>query len=216
MRALAAHMQSVQEEERITIAREMHDELGQALTAAKIDLTLMTENISDKVIEPSALVGEIESIKGILDTTIKKMRSLVTALRPEILDSLGLLAALEWQIEAFRKRTRIDCVADFSIDRIDVEPRSSTAIYRIFQETLTNIARHADARKVTLQVRECDDHLLVKVSDDGIGFSEEETKSAGTFGLLGMRERALVFGGHVEITSAKGEGTTVSIKVPTA
>lgn len=148
--------------------------------------------------------------------TINKVRILITELRPEVLDTLGLIPALEWQIEEFHKRTNLAYEFSTAVEELHLVKEHAIAVFRIFQESLTNVARHAQARKVRTKIEKYDGALWVEITDDGKGITAEDLNAHGKFGLLGMRERALVFGGEVTITGAPGRGTTVKIKVPIA
>jgi PAS domain S-box-containing protein len=216
LRALSAHLQSSREQERLAIARDLHDELGQALTSLKMDVSILegkAQTANGKFDGPTVL-GDIATMRERIAETIKHVRGLITELRPEVLDTLGLVPALEWQLEEFYKRTGMPFDFDSTVADLNVPSAHAVAVFRIFQESLTNIARHANASRVSAKIEKRDAALWVEISDDGRGISPEEFNAPGKFGLLGMRERALVFGGEVEITGAPGRGTTVKIKVP--
>lgn len=216
LRALAAHLQSVREEERTAIARELHDELGQVLTALKIDLAVLGREINQDPddINVAGLLAEINSMRELIDATINKVRTTITELRPEVLDSLGLLAALEWQSEEFEIRTGIKMKFRSAVKEIDFNKTSSTAVFRIFQEALTNIARHAQATRCKIRITQDGENLLIEISDNGIGIPKNKIESSKTFGLLGMKERALILGGVIKIVGAPGKGTTVQAWIP--
>lgn len=215
LRALTGHLHDVMERERISIAQDIHDELGGVLTALKIDLTLLERGLEKNAADDLSL-NEIRAMKQTIDATVRKMREFVRRLRPEVLDDLGLVAALEWQMQEFH--LRLGVVYEFKSEAaaLAVEESCAIAVFRIFQEALTNIARHANASKVMVHIRQNQGHAHITISDNGIGMPAEKLASPDTFGLLGMRERALMFGGEVEIASAPGHGTTVIIKVPLA
>jgi PAS domain S-box-containing protein len=216
LRALSAHLQSSREQERLAIARDLHDELGQALTSLKMDMSMLERKAqsANGQFDCAAVLGDIAIMQERIAETIKHVRGLITELRPEVLDTLGLLPALEWQLEEFYKRTGMPFDFDSTVADLNVPSAHAVAVFRIFQESLTNIARHANAGRVSAKIEKRDAALWVEISDDGRGISPEEFNAPGKFGLLGMRERALVFGGEVEITGAPGRGTTVKIKVP--
>jgi len=218
LRALTGHLHEVMEGERVSISQDIHDELGGVLTALKIDLTLLERGLektsAPKEDDPS--LKEIRVMKKTIDATIGRMREFVRRLRPEVLDDLGLVAALEWQMQEFHKRIGVEYEFKSAATALEVEENCAIAVFRIFQEALTNVARHANAGKVVVQISQNQDHALIKIIDNGIGIPAEKLAAPGTFGLLGMRERALMFGGEVEIAGAPGEGTTVIIKVPLA
>jgi PAS domain S-box-containing protein len=209
LRALSAHLQSVREEERTRIAREIHDELGQALTALKLDLaTLARKAGGDAVVQ-----DKVQSMVGLVNETIQTVRRIATELRPAILDDLGLLAALEWQTHEFQKRTGISCELKIGAD-IDVKPRASTELFRVFQETLTNIARHAGASTVTIFFSRQERHLVLEVHDNGVGIQENQISDIRSLGITGMRERVRLLGGTLQLTGIPGQGTTVLIQIP--
>ena len=215
LRALAAHLQSVREEERTRIAREIHDELGQILTGLKIDLSwLDAELAAGDLTTPRLPREKVKSMSNLIDTTIQVVRKIATELRPGILDDLGLAAALEWQAQEFQTRTGIRCEFTSTLEEIDLDAGRSTAVFRIFQETLTNVARHAHATGVRISVKEQGSQLLLEVRDDGRGITDHELANPRSLGLLGMRERALLFGGEVKIGGVLGNGTTVTVSVP--
>ena len=210
LRALAARLQSVREDERTKVAREIHDELGQALTAIKIELSsLIFEWPAEQ--KPSK---RAESITRLVEQTIQSVRKISTELRPGILDALGLVAAVEWAAEEFQTRTGIRCRPDLPKDSLDISQERGTAIFRIFQETLTNIARHADATQVDIRLAKENGSLSLEVHDNGVGVTEEQLSASESLGILGMRERALYLGGEVQISGAPNQGTRVSVRIP--
>lgn len=217
LRALSAHLQSVREEERVNIAREVHDELGQVLTALKMDLSLLNYKLmeSSAVIPRRMLFDEIKSMSNLVDTTIQSVRKIVTELRPEVLDHLGLKASIEWQAQEFQTRTGIICNMDSNLESIEVEDRDcATAVFRILQETLTNVARHSNATRVEITLKEEEELLILQVKDNGRGITENEISNAKSFGLLGIKERVLLLGGQVEIQGGSEKGTSVTVEVP--
>ena len=211
LRALAAHLQSVREEERKRLAREIHDQLGQALTAMKLDLSSLVRDFPDAQYR---LLKKASPILQFIDETIESVRRISTELRPGMLDDLGLAATVEWAAEEFAIRTGTKCLLDLSPDQISVDPETATAVFRIFQETLTNVARHAKASEVKVRLAEDDGDLTLEVRDNGMGISENELGSADSLGILGMRERALLLGGTLAIRGEAGKGTTVSLRIP--
>lgn len=214
LRALAAHLQSIREEEGRRIAREVHDNLGQALTALNIDLFELESQISELGNETrrDLLLNRIRSMSNLIDTTVQAVREIATELRPRILDDLGLVPAIEWQAQDFQERTGIQC--EFSSENINSDQERSTAIFRIFQETLTNVARHAKATRVNVRLKEDTDKIILEVEDNGRGITEKEIYKPQSLGLLVMRERALLFGGEFYITGRQGKGTTVTVCIP--
>jgi signal transduction histidine kinase len=212
LRALAAHLQSVREEERIHIAREIHDELGQALTGLKFDINTLAKGMAGCV--PEAVAALPESVNQQIDRIINSVRRIASGLRPEVLDEIGLSAAIEWQSREFQRRTGIRCTVDIARGFVDPDKERSTALFRIFQELLTNVARHANGTRVAVQLAEQDDVIRLKVEDNGRGIQEQEFESPRSLGFLGLRERALAFGGSIEVRGQEGKGTAVAVAVP--
>ena len=211
LRALAARLQSVREEERASIAREIHDELGQACTAIKMDLALIGRKISKR---QTQLRDKIESSMGLVDDMIITLRRIASDLRPRTLDDLGLAAALEWQSQEFEKRTGIYCHLVLPQEPPNLDSERSTAIFRIFQESLTNVARHAQATSVEASLEMDEDQLVFRVHDNGKGFDPEEAKAKKSLGLVGMQERAHLLQGKVTIEGIPGCGTTMILRIP--
>jgi signal transduction histidine kinase len=216
LRALAAHLQSVREEERKRIAREIHDELGQSLTGFKMDLAWIRNRLQDESgpVARGPLLGKIGAMVTLLDGMAGLMRKLCTELRPGILDDLGLSAAIEWQAREFQKRTGIRCESEIELGDLKVDPKRSIATFRILQEILTNAARHARASRVKVLVKHSGTSLLLEVTDNGRGIRENEKAGTRSLGLLGLRERAIILGGEVAIEGRPGHGTTVRVEVP--
>ena len=218
LRTLAARLQSVREEERTRIAREIHDELGQALTGLKMDLSWMEKRVAptSDVVLHGLLSPKMQAMTQLIDATIHTVRRIATELRPGVLDNLGLLAALEWQAQDFQNRADIPCHLKTTLEEIDIAQEGATAVFRIFQEILTNVVRHAHATRVDVCIAKDDGNLIIEVRDDGRGISESETTVETSIGLLGMRERALLLGGEVTIEGAPQGGTTVTVRMPVA
>ncbi len=211
LRNLAAHLNSVREEERKRIAREIHDELAQTLTALKMGLVWLDKKL------PAAkkqLTEKIQSMSNIIDMTIYTVRRISSELRPGLLDDLCLQAAIEWQAKEFGERTGITCEVTFYSDTNNIDQERSTAIFRIFQETLTNVVRHAEATEVNASLQETSDMLIMKVIDNGIGITEEEILNSNSFGIIGMQERTLLLGGDIKIKGVREKGTTVTASIP--
>ena len=212
LRALAAHLQSVREEDRIHFAREIHDELGQALTGLKFDLNSLAKNFEK---DPAAVRTEKQLGLGIaIDRIINSVRRIASGLRPEVLDEIGLAAAFDWQAREFQRRTGIRCNVNIAPRFIDPDQERSTALFRIFQELLTNAARHANATRVNVSLGESEAALALVVEDNGRGIKENEIESPRSLGFLGLRERVLEFGGTIDIRGDEGKGTKVSVSVP--
>ena len=211
LRALAARLQSVREEERASIAREIHDELGQACTAIKMDLALIGRKITKK---QTQLRAKIESSMQVVDDMIVTLRRIASDLRPRTLDDLGLAAALEWQSQEFEKRSGIHCHLVLPLEPLNLDPERSTAIFRIFQESLTNVTRHAQATSVEARLEIAGGQLIFRVQDNGKGFDPEEAKAKKSLGLVGMQERAHLLNGEVSIEGIPGAGTTMILRIP--
>ncbi len=215
LRELGLRNQSAREEERISVAREIHDELGQALTLFRIELTWLENRMSKVLSERGAepVVRKIGQMKRMLDGTLQTVRRITTNLRPPVLDELGLRAAIEWQAEGFSRRVGIRCEVDAQSIECSCKD-TSTALFRIFQEILTNVARHAQASRVRVKLHcELGCFVLI-VSDNGRGFATESGAKPNSFGLLGMGERAEALGGRLEISSGLAQGTTVTVRLP--
>ena len=209
LRELAARRDTAREEERKRIAREVHDELGQMLSAQRLDIATLKFQFAG---ENSKLGERCQRLLDITDQTIQVVRNVATALRPAVID-MGILSALGWQAEEFRRRTGIDCELHLE-EGIDPDEPQSVAIFRIVQESLTNIIRYAEAQQVSITLESCgDNHYHLAIRDDGKGFDAEEMWNK-SFGLIGIRERALMLGGEAQIISAPGRGTAIAVKIP--
>ena len=212
IRRLASHLQDVREEERSAIAREIHDELGQQLTGLKMDLSWISKRVpTEKDAQAKQKIG---AAFHLLDDTIKTVRKLATNLHPSILDDLGLLAAIEWQSQEFEKRTGIRTSFDSSVGELDFPSSMTIGLFRICQESLTNVARYASAKQVRISFYPDQDHLVLKIADDGKGFDLEKVRIKKTLGLLGMRERAMMMGAKLDICSQEGRGTSLLVRIP--
>ncbi|HTB93117.1 MAG TPA: PAS domain S-box protein [Candidatus Sulfotelmatobacter sp.] len=213
LRALAARLQSVREEERTYIAREIHDELGQACTAIKMDLALISRKLTKR---QTKLQAKVESSIHLVDSTIVTLRKIASELRPRTLDDLGLPAALEAQAQEFEGRTGIHCSVILPPEPLTLDAERSTAIFRIFQESLTNVARHAHATRVEARLHHEGDHIVFEVFDNGTGFDPELAKERKSLGLIGMQERAHLLNGEFKAEGVPGKGTTIRLTVPLA
>ncbi|HEX5783814.1 MAG TPA: PAS domain-containing protein [Burkholderiaceae bacterium] len=209
LRRLSAHLNHVREEERKRIAREIHDELGQMLTALKLDLG--TLRLQFGAINP-VLDQRSQRLVTVVEDTIQVVRSIATALRPSSLD-MGLVPAVEWLVAEFRKRSDVECVLHIQNMATPLEDEQSTALFRMLQEALTNVTRHAQAHRVDIVLDSDEDHLLLRVTDDGVGFDPDGRKTH-SFGLVGIHERALILGGSAKISSRPGTGTSVEVSIP--
>ena len=214
--ALAVRLESVQEEERTRIALEVHDVLGQALTGLKLDLAWVQKRIAESL-EPAqrtAVLSRLVSALGLLDSTIQSVRDIATTLRPGVLDELGLEAAVEWQGREFEHRTGIACNTTIRPRNMALSPEQSTALFRILQEILTNVARHAQATNVHIRLEQSGERVSLQVRDDGKGITGVEQSGPRAFGILGMRLRAQQQGGTFDIQGTAGTGTTVTVNIP--
>jgi PAS domain S-box-containing protein len=212
LRLLASHLQDIREEERTAMAREIHDELGQQLTGLKMDVSWLLKR-PDPGDEPSR--AKLRGILSLLDATVGTVRRLAAELRPAILDDLGLPDALEWHSKQFSERFGIQCVVDISGQQAALPPGLATGLFRIFQEALTNVARHAKATAVSAELDMAGDRIDLTITDNGKGFDVRGTIGGQkTLGLLGMKERALMMGGRCEWSSHPGKGTTIRVSVP--
>jgi PAS domain S-box-containing protein len=216
LRALATRLHTIREEERMRISREVHDELGQSLTSMKMDLSWVMKRLVNPPAEDShPLMRErLEQAMQQIDRTIKSVREIATTLRPSVLDELGLAAAIDWQTGDFEKRTGIRCDWSMPAFPIPVGPEEATAVFRIFQEMLTNVARHAQATAVRVQLLITKEGLTLEVRDNGCGISESALAGMDSLGLLGMRERAAQCGGSVTIRRNPEGGTVAKVRIP--
>ena len=211
LRALTSYLQYVREEERTRIAREVHDELGQALTGLKLDMSWLAARLGRNA---KPVQAKVKTMVDHIDETIQTVRRIATELRPGILDSLGLVAALEWQANEFQSRTGIPCNVVAAVDDSQLQQQFATVFFRIYQETLTNIIRHAKATRVDVRLAEESGALVLTVQDNGRGISEEEIANTRSIGLVGMRERAMLIGGEITLQGTPGKGTTMTLRVP--
>src|SRR5215469_4840907 len=212
LRALSVYLQHVREEERTRIAREVHDELGQALTSCKLDLSLLANKLPKNL---APLKDKTKALSAHIDATIQTVRRIATELRPGILDHLGLIAALEWQANEFQTRTGIKCDVRTDLHEPILTADLATAFFRIFQETLTNIIRHAGATHVMVHLKEAAGRIILEVKDNGRGILPEEISNTRSMGLLGMKERAALLGGSFRIgPTPGGKGTLATVSIP--
>jgi PAS domain S-box-containing protein len=211
LQALAANLESAREEERTRIARELHDQLGQALTAMKFDLAWLTNRLAQK---DATLAQKAKTVTAQVDTMITIVRRIATELRPDMLEDLGLAASIEWQARDFEKRTGIVCAVSVPAEDLSLDRNQSVALFRIFQEALTNVARHASAQHIEVKLAATLEAVTLQVHDDGQGIPAREISSLHSLGLLGMQERAKQLGGAFDIQSAPGEGTIVTVSIP--
>ena len=211
IRALAARQERVREDERTRLAREIHDALGQMCTALKMDIAWIAKRLPK---EQRKLADKTEAALELVGDLIKSLRRLSTELRPSTLDTLGLVASIEWQAQQFEAHTGIRCQLNLPDKDLELDKERATAIFRIFQETLTNVARHAVATTVQATLAVSDSQITLVTHDNGSGFDVSSAERKGSFGLLGMKERAHLLGGELKVTTSPGKGTTVTVRVP--
>lgn len=212
LRHLSAHMEKVREEERLHIAREMHDELGQLLTGFKMEVYLLKRKLSGH--EAPIVTEKIHALENAAGEAIQFVRRLSSELRLGPLEDLGLIAALEWYCSEFTKRYDIPVAFNSSVANLQIPALIKTGLFRIYQESLTNVARHANATRVEVSIDVIDDKISLTIRDNGRGFNSSSPEKRKTLGLLGMNERAMMIGGSLKIRSAKGKGTVVEITAP--
>jgi signal transduction histidine kinase len=207
---LAAHLQSIREEERLAIAREIRDELGQMLTVLKLNLSRTArQSMESDSLFSEKLGEEIKMINAI----IQSVKRICTELRPSILDNLGLGPAIEWQSEEFQKKSGIECSVALGPEDINVSPEMAIALFRIFQESLTNVMKHAEATKVKAMLTRRDNSIVLEITDDGIGITQEQLAKPSSFGILGMRERVYPWKGSVSIVNRANKGTRITVSI---
>lgn len=209
----ADHLHTMLEGERTEIAREIHDELGQILSALKMDLFWLSRKLPDG---SKDMVEKIDSMTDLIDATIKTVEHILVTLRPAMLDDLGLTSAIEWLAEEFQNRTGVVCegILEPTPENLITDERISTALFRICQEALTNITRHAQATRAEVLLRTLDNQVELKVSDNGIGITKQDVKKSDSFGILGIRERVILLGGKMNIVGRKGKGTVLRVRIP--
>ena len=216
LRSLAAHLSSIREDERKNIAREIHDELGQILTSIKLNLGLLNRQIKTNSgnLSYKLISAELVSISELIDKSIKNIRKLISQLRPEYLDNLGLIPAVENYLENFKNISGIDCILNNSIENEKFNSSISIILFRIIQESITNVARHSKASKVTVNFTYQEGKLILTIEDNGVGFVADKNLKIKSFGLIGMQERASALGGSINIKSKLNKGTTICFECP--
>jgi len=216
LKQLTAHLESLREEERTKMAREIHDELGQALTGLKFDLNWVHKNLSlNKDVLPQ-LEEKIQTMSQIVDSTIVWARRMISELRPSVLDDLGLVDAIEWLVKDYQERTGLLCTFIPPQGEVFLDQERSTALFRICQEGLTNVVRHAKATSATISLRKIGSDLILEIQDNGKGIQEKDVSSTKTFGILGMKERAILLGGEISFRGIPRKGTIVTVRLPMA
>lgn len=213
-RELSAHFQTVREEQNAELSREIHDDLGQALTALRMNITYIEETLEEEVINKEDLQRAARDMERITSNTVKKVRKISTELRPSVIDTEGIIEALEWQVEEFRKN--FDIAVEITSRGKDVELGKSKSlhVFRIVQESLTNCIRHSGASRIDISTRRAGEYLVIIVKDDGQGFDIQALEKDSGFGLIGMQERAKQCGGRLTVESSPGKGTELQLKVP--
>lgn len=211
LQELNQYLESVREKERTGIAREIHDELGQDLTALKMDAFWLKKRIPA---DSPELTSKLESMVSLIDNTLQIVKRITSALRPGILDDLGLSSAIEWQAQEFQKRTGITCQVKIDFDDQGLDEACSTALFRIFQESLTNITRHADAGLVKVSLKRWDHRVELIIADNGKGITDRQIQNSKSFGLIGMKERTRALKGELKIKGVKDKGTTITVRIP--
>jgi PAS domain S-box-containing protein len=211
LRNLAARLEAIREEERTRIAREIHDEFGQALTALKMDLAWLGKKVPPRGVP---VREKLHGMEAVIDDTMDALHRILAELRPGVLDDLGLPAAIRWLAEEFKRRHEIACTVQMSGGEPRLESGQATAVFRILQEALTNVARHAQARRVEIRLHVLPTAFELVVTDDGRGITAQDVTASGTLGILGMRERAITWHGRVTVRGEPGAGTTVRVFMP--
>lgn len=211
IRQLTEHLQNIREEERTSIAREIHDELGQQLTVLKMDVAWIERKLTNN---DAAIKEKLGDLINVLNQTVKTVRRISSELRPSLLDDLGLVAAVEWHLKEFEKRLAIKTKFDGPDKELSLDDATKTALFRIMQESLTNVARHSQAKTVKVNLFQQNGDIVLRIEDDGIGFDHEKVANKRTLGILGMRERTAMIGGKYKISSSEGRGTVVLVSVP--
>jgi len=208
MRSFSSRLQSIREEERTHLAREVHDELGQTLTGAKMYLVTLRDSVrSSKRGNTPALFKTIDSVIKLMDDSINLVKNLASELRPDLLHELGLEEAIRWEAKQFKQRTGIPCIVSSEDQMMALGKERSLAVFRVFQEALTNVARHAKAKTVDVRLRKDDGRIVLEVKDDGRGIREQELADVRSLGLLGMKERAVFLGGTLDVSAIHENGT---------
>ncbi len=211
LQVLSEHLQEVREEERTSMAREIHDELGQQLTVMKMDVAWLQDNLRK---DESSVFKRFEEFKSMLDLTVNTVRRIAYELRPSILDDMGLGPAIEWQLVEFEKRSGVKCIYNGEKEKLPLNDNARTGLFRIVQESLTNVGRYAKAEQVKVSLRQEEHKIILTIMDDGVGFEPDKLAFRKTLGILGMKERCTMVGGVFEINSTPGSGTTIKVIVP--
>jgi len=211
LRDLASYLQDVREQERTRIAREIHDDFGQSLTILKMDLSWLKKQM---IQDYPQVHNKIDSMFNVIDASLQTLHTVSSELRPVILDDFGLESAIDWQAEEFKNRTGVECRVESGVTDLNLTKEQSTAVFRIFQETLTNIMRHSNATEVDVRLKMNEDELILEIADNGRGITEAEISNSRSFGLLGIRERLYPWNGQVDFIGHPNKGTQVIVRVP--
>ena len=215
LQKLTERLQVMREEERLNIARDMHDELGQVLTGLKIDISMLKKKIaSDRNYSSGEIDAEFSEIIGVVNQVMQSVKRIYSGLRPEILDEMGIVETIRWQCQEFEARSKIECQVIMDVDHLELDSNHSIAIYRIVQEALTNVARHAEATKVEVLLSVNEKTLLVGITDNGKGISINEETQSGALGIIGLRERVRFLKGKFLLTGKPGKGTRMLVTLP--
>ncbi|MGH8727384.1 MAG: ATP-binding response regulator [Burkholderiales bacterium] len=211
--ALSAHLETVREDEKMRLARELHDEIGSLLTAVKLDLAWAHEQMKK---QPEIAHYKIGDCIRLVNTAVQSQRRIINDLRPSILDDFGIGAAIQWQAREFSSRNKIRCDVILYDDEARLDPAQSVAVYRVLQEALTNISRHSKATEVHLSLSRDDEVVAMEIRDNGVGITAEDQIKAGSHGIQGMMERVRQLGGSITIAGERGKGTAIEIQLPVA
>ena len=217
LQSLSLRLELAREEERARVARELHDELGQVLTSLKLEFTWLVEELRKSEPKPGIqLVNKLQSLIGLIEVSLQSVRQIASDLRPAMFDHFGLKEAIQWEATKFQSRTGIRCRVAWEVKEGLTDRTRQLALYRILQEALTNVVRHAHAGAVRISLRERGKTLTLTVKDNGRGITTDELASVQSIGLLGMTERARMLGGRLTIAGSPRRGTTVTVTVPVA
>ncbi len=211
LQELSSTAHIAREQEKSRIARELHDELGQALTMLQMDVAWAKARVAP---DQPEFVTRLERMERLLKTTVAATRRIAADLRPLMLDDLGIVPAIEWLVENFTQRTGVPCELSIEDPEMVLGGLQATAVFRIVQESLTNIAKHAKAKRAEVTIAEDAGTLVVRIHDDGVGFVAQAPRKSGSFGLVGLRERAALLRGEARIHATPGSGTTIEVRLP--
>jgi len=211
LRQLSAYLENAREEVQGRIARELHDEIGGILTGVKMDIAKLQRLLSPV---NQKTTGQFETLFQTIDQGVETVRRIASELRPAILDDLGILAAMEWQLHEFQRRSGLKCIWQCQLQNVTLSKDAATGVFRVFQESLTNIGRHAQATEVNVTVKSHNHQLLLQIEDNGVGILPQQLRGRGSFGLVGMRERIELLGGALDIQGNPGHGTTIRVSIP--